>query len=238
MLALVSHDSITTIPDSVVTTITNCLGDNFPEVKRQCCLVVVKLCKKVPEAVVSNSEKLLKALVVNCSHQHSKTRQMSIKAIGFVCVCGAPDNFEELMKEVPSERVKRASREKETARSEATIIIASSLRSSLVAQRSVIVRISNSLHQQVVLPCFKKCSFDRVPSVRKALITGAITKLATIGVQGGAEIKKVYETFVPDFLSFFLLGVSDGTPEVEEVASDETKKIAKLWREVNGENDR
>jgi len=190
LLALLTHDTVLKVPDSVTSTIAICLTDSFPEVKRQCCLVVVKLCKKAPVSVQMSSEKLLKALVMNTTHQHSKTRQMSIKAIGFALVAGAPDNFEQLMLDV-------------------------------------------------VLPCFKKVSFDRVASVRKALITGGVGKLATVGLEKGGEIKNSFAVFVPAFLSFLLLGVSDGTPDVVEAAVGELDRLALLPQDqeaVGGEN--
>ena len=72
--------------DSCMISLKRALTDNFPEVKRECCLLIAKISKHNAgaKALRAHGQGLIKPLLANLGHQHSKTRQMTVKAIGIV----------------------------------------------------------------------------------------------------------------------------------------------------------
>eukprot|EP00752_Nemacystus_decipiens_P002612 g2445.t1 len=67
------------------------LTDPFPEAKRECCSLLLKLAAVCPGGLRSRLGKVLRPLTVNLGHQHSKTRQMTLQALGALLRCGADD---------------------------------------------------------------------------------------------------------------------------------------------------
>ncbi|CAM9230591.1 unnamed protein product, partial [Laminaria digitata] len=55
------------------------LTDPFPETKRECCSLLLRLASVCPGALRSRLGKVLRPLIVNLGHQHSKTRQMTLQ---------------------------------------------------------------------------------------------------------------------------------------------------------------
>ncbi|CAM9890419.1 unnamed protein product, partial [Hapterophycus canaliculatus] len=55
------------------------LTDPFPEVKRECCSLLLRLASVCPGELRSRLGKVLRPLIVNLGHQHSKTRQMTLQ---------------------------------------------------------------------------------------------------------------------------------------------------------------
>jgi hypothetical protein len=60
------------------------LGDAFPAVKRQCAELICQLSKLAPIVTRRHYRKLCSGLALNCSHQHSKTRSISLQGLGGV----------------------------------------------------------------------------------------------------------------------------------------------------------
>jgi hypothetical protein len=74
------------------------LPDPFPEAKREACLLLSRLFKKGPAALRMKGGELCGALAANVQHQHSKTRQMTVKALAMVATAaGGPDDPKKLM---------------------------------------------------------------------------------------------------------------------------------------------
>ncbi|CAM9495550.1 unnamed protein product, partial [Scytosiphon promiscuus] len=67
------------------------LTDPFPEVKRECCSLLLRLAAVCPGELRSRMGKVLRPLIVNLGHQHSKTRQMTLQALGALLLCGSDD---------------------------------------------------------------------------------------------------------------------------------------------------
>eukprot|EP00903_Cladosiphon_okamuranus_P019980 g18356.t1 len=67
------------------------LTDPFPEAKRECCSLLLRLAAICPGGLRSRLGKVLRPLMVNLGHQHSKTRQMTLQALGALLRCGSDD---------------------------------------------------------------------------------------------------------------------------------------------------
>ncbi|CAM9268980.1 unnamed protein product [Ectocarpus sp. 13 AM-2016] len=67
------------------------LTDPFPEAKRECCSLLLRLADVCPEGLRSRLGKVLRPLILNLGHQHSKTRQMTLQALGALLLCGSDD---------------------------------------------------------------------------------------------------------------------------------------------------
>jgi len=81
MTSLIVKAPSTTAFESCMIPLKRALTDNFPEVKRECCLLIAKLAKDEDGGKVlrGHGEGLIKGLLGNLNHQHSKTRQMTVK---------------------------------------------------------------------------------------------------------------------------------------------------------------
>eukprot|EP00904_Undaria_pinnatifida_P011354 jgi/Undpi1/7349/HiC_scaffold_22.g09822.m1 len=75
------------------------LTDPFPETKRECCSLLVRLAFVCPEGLRSRLGKVLRPLILNLGHQHSKTRQMTLQALGALLLCGS-DDLDKVLREL------------------------------------------------------------------------------------------------------------------------------------------
>ncbi len=66
----------------ILLTLSKTLSDSFPQVKRISAELVSLLCKNYPHIMKFEVKLVSKGLVTNAGHQHSKTRQLSISALG------------------------------------------------------------------------------------------------------------------------------------------------------------
>eukprot|EP01031_Cornospumella_fuschlensis_P038578 gene38578-46898_t len=74
------------------------LTDNFPNVKRATAELITRICILSPRSVqLGGAKNLLKTLGSNASHQHAKTRIITIQAICHVLTCVSRDGYEEIM---------------------------------------------------------------------------------------------------------------------------------------------
>ena len=76
--------------DGIVGVLPRALTDDYPEVKRSCCVLLSVLCKSEgsSSAVRMSAGELLPPLLLNLSHQHGKTRRMTVKGIACVLTAG------------------------------------------------------------------------------------------------------------------------------------------------------
>jgi dynein assembly factor 5 len=84
--------------DILIATLSKSLLDNFPSVKRRGAELVIMLCKLYPKSLQMSFKSILKPLILNSNHQHSKTRSLTITAIG-MGICTLRDEYEALMNE-------------------------------------------------------------------------------------------------------------------------------------------
>lgn len=88
--------------ERLVVAIAKALGDNFPAVKRAAAELVVLMCASKAMRVIlrSHSKTLVRALIANINHQHSKTRSVTLQAIvSLLLVLQSQDSFVSLWKE-------------------------------------------------------------------------------------------------------------------------------------------
>lgn len=88
--------------ERLVVAIAKALGDNFPAVKRAAAELVVLMCASKAMRIIlrSHSKTLVRALIANINHQHSKTRSVSLQAIvSLLLVLQSQDSFVSLWKE-------------------------------------------------------------------------------------------------------------------------------------------
>ena len=91
--AQIAVDALSDVCESVCGTCAKALADNFPEVKRATAelILLVSGPDASPRAVRLRQAPLIKGLVGNLSHQHSRTRAITLKALGAVVACGSDD---------------------------------------------------------------------------------------------------------------------------------------------------
>lgn len=77
-----TESNIGTIDEKVVQMLVKALTDGFPSVKRAGAELLCDITVSSPQVVKSYFKPLLKALQGNSSHQHSKTRSITLQAIG------------------------------------------------------------------------------------------------------------------------------------------------------------
>jgi SWI/SNF-related matrix-associated actin-dependent regulator 1 of chromatin subfamily A len=65
------------------------LGDLYPDVKRECCAAVRLLVATCPRLACRHGATLLAGLAAALGHQHAKTRQLALSALGQLAVCCA-----------------------------------------------------------------------------------------------------------------------------------------------------
>jgi len=185
--------SLTVLYTGISLTLARALSDPFPEVKREGCLLIAKLFKVAPIALRYNLKALVTPLIANSSHQHSKTRQMTVKALAMVLTAAnGPDDCKKVMNDT-------------------------------------------------VLPTLLKVSFDKIPTVRKALITAAariakhaLTKVTT----QGANPTSIYEPFAHHLVSLVLSCCCDETVEVAEMATKELANLADIFASAKDDDAR
>ncbi|GMH85888.1 hypothetical protein TrVE_jg3977 [Triparma verrucosa] len=219
---LLNHPSIqpsanskttTSVFSTIIEGIIRACGDNFPEVKRECCLCLAKMSKKGGEVIKMHAESLTKQLNTNLNHQHSKTRQMTVKAIGIVLSSagGVTTNSEKLMIETVLPSLKKTGFDQ-----------IPSVRKGFI---TCLVKILN-----VALDNF---DFDEDPSSSSAtedkmVIDGEATLQEN---KNATSNSKVYAPFVPQLLAFLLGMCCDEVEEVKNVALEELQKLADSRKE-------
>ena len=87
------------IADLALAALAKALTDTFPSAKRAGAELVCKLAERVPRSVQMAFKSLLKPLAGNATHQHSKTRSITVQAIGLGLSCVVAGDYEALMKD-------------------------------------------------------------------------------------------------------------------------------------------
>eukprot|EP00055_Hartaetosiga_balthica_P012329 m.59518 g.59518 ORF g.59518 m.59518 type:complete len:861 (+) comp7911_c0_seq5:179-2761(+) len=70
--------------------------DPFPEVKRMGCRCTALIAKAIPERFHMTSKRIVEPLLLTLGHQHSKVRNVCIRAIGATVTYGSADILEEV----------------------------------------------------------------------------------------------------------------------------------------------
>lgn len=83
---------------TVLSVVCKSLQDNFPAAKIEASEIVIFVSEKFPVQVQLNFRGLLKSLVANIFHQHSKVRSITLKALASSLLCMSED-FETVMKD-------------------------------------------------------------------------------------------------------------------------------------------
>jgi hypothetical protein len=83
--------------EKVISVLPKLLSDNFPAVKRACADLVVLLAEMHPSLMRFHAKALIKGLEVNALHQHSKTRSMTLTAIGKCLSCLSIESYERII---------------------------------------------------------------------------------------------------------------------------------------------
>lgn len=84
--------NVSSIDETIVKMLVKALSDGFPSVKRTGAELMCDIAITSPQIVKSYYKSLLKALQGNSSHQHSKTRSITLQAIGKgLCTMGCED---------------------------------------------------------------------------------------------------------------------------------------------------
>ncbi|CAM9386582.1 unnamed protein product [Chrysoparadoxa australica] len=94
-----AKDWCSEIAQDMAKSVSHGLADSFAEVKRKCCSIVIQAATIDPAVARLHQEQLMRPLTANLGHQHSKTRQMTLQAIGALITCGA-DSLDKMIKEL------------------------------------------------------------------------------------------------------------------------------------------
>jgi dynein assembly factor 5 len=78
---------------------TKSLTDQFPDVKKECTICIRLVAKASKESLRAHVTPLVKAVVANMGHQHSKVRQTGVQALAVLLPCVGADGVEKLLDE-------------------------------------------------------------------------------------------------------------------------------------------
>jgi hypothetical protein len=90
---------ISSIDERIVQTLAKSLTDGFPSVKRGGAELLIFICRTSPAIVKSYYKQLLKPLIANSAHQHSKSRSITLQAIAKGLMCLGLEEHEALLKD-------------------------------------------------------------------------------------------------------------------------------------------
>ncbi|XP_012284126.1 dynein assembly factor 5, axonemal [Orussus abietinus] len=82
--------------DDVVAILAKTVTDSYPNVKKESCEGIAELATLTTKDFYSRSEKLIKPILSNFTHQHYKVRVASVKAIGVAVQCGNNKTIEDV----------------------------------------------------------------------------------------------------------------------------------------------
>ena len=99
MAASGAEQTLTEIDEKILQTLTKTLTDGFPSVKRSGAELLLSVSVTSPSTVKSYFKQLLKPLSVNSTHQHSKTRTITLQAIGRGLQCLGLEEYHSLLKD-------------------------------------------------------------------------------------------------------------------------------------------
>ena len=91
--------AVSSIDEMIVQALARGLTDAFPPVKRAGAELLVEIAARSPFTVRSHFKQVLKALQTNAGHQHSKTRSITLQAIGKGLACLGLEDHQTLFKE-------------------------------------------------------------------------------------------------------------------------------------------
>ena len=87
------------IAETIQIMLVKALTDHFPAVKRSCADLAIMIFRSFPSVAQKSFKSVLKSLLANASHQHSKTRLVTLQAIGYGLNGVLQEEYEALMKE-------------------------------------------------------------------------------------------------------------------------------------------
>jgi hypothetical protein len=86
------------LSEKIMLSLAKALTDSFPAVKRFGAEIIIFLANTIPTQFRMSFKPILKSLVGNANHQHSKTRAATLKAMGTGLVC-IKEEYEKLMED-------------------------------------------------------------------------------------------------------------------------------------------
>ena len=176
------------------------LLDSFPDIKRECAASIRALVKMAPNVARAEGGVLLRNLVANLGHQHSKTRQLTLQGLGQLVVCYA---------EPPAAGASSAGAD--AAPADAAEAMEPADRTSLF----------NKLMDDVVIPGLHKCVMDHSAQVRHT-----IARMLSFLLRARPEKTNALEKFESTLLTMLVTLSTDLTDEVTGVAEDCLASVA------------
>lgn len=130
------------------------LTDAFPAVKRSCCDVLAHLARLEPSLLRMQAKTVLKPLLSNATHQHSRVRAASLRALGLCMSCAAED-YDSMMTEsvLPLVSVKILTDQTASVRMELAQFCCYVL-SSRLRRRPLCSRVTSALSSETVLVAY------------------------------------------------------------------------------------
>ncbi|KAJ1431238.1 armadillo-type protein [Ochromonadaceae sp. CCMP2298] len=92
-------EGVSAVEEKMVQMLTKGLTDGFPSSKRAGAELLCAVCPSSPAVVRAYCRPLLKALQTNAAHQHSKTRSVTLQAVGELVVCLGLEDYQALMRD-------------------------------------------------------------------------------------------------------------------------------------------
>jgi len=80
----VLNDAISTLSFNLLLAVSKSLLDNFPAAKKAAADILLILHAKIPISIRLHFKTLLKGLLINCTHQHSKVRIPTLKVYKYI----------------------------------------------------------------------------------------------------------------------------------------------------------
>lgn len=178
-----SGDTLKLVVRHLIQVLCISLGDQFHEIKKGASRAIVKLTEFASEEFSEMSEKLLRALLPNIGHPHSKVRIATIEAINSVVLCGLPAG----------------------------------------------------MVGDVLVPAVRVLGLDRAISVRERFFVYIAGWLGYAVDSKGTEnhrcIKNEVDprTYVPQLLPLLLLGLSDESADIAEMALNLVEGVGEVY---------
>ena len=85
--------------EAMLQSLCKALSDSFPAVKRICAEIICSIVTTSSTLIRSYYKQLLKTLLLNASHQHSKTRVVTLQAMGQGLLCLSLEDYQQVIKE-------------------------------------------------------------------------------------------------------------------------------------------
>eukprot|EP00615_Pteridomonas_danica_P004292 CAMPEP_0114355972 /NCGR_PEP_ID=MMETSP0101-20121206/20625_1 /TAXON_ID=38822 ORGANISM="Pteridomonas danica, Strain PT" /NCGR_SAMPLE_ID=MMETSP0101 /ASSEMBLY_ACC=CAM_ASM_000211 /LENGTH=834 /DNA_ID=CAMNT_0001498197 /DNA_START=594 /DNA_END=3098 /DNA_ORIENTATION=- len=219
--------------EGITTILTRSLGDLYPEVKRLCSMAVRHLVANFPVLAITHGVDLMKSSVLNLGHQHAKTRQLTIQALGQLILCCAGAAGGNGVPNSSSTSALQGDLAVASSAAEADLAVMSDELAMMSDGATLLENPSNEAAlatclKDIVVPAFHKVVEDSSASVRLTLARchGFLLRAKPLKTLGLAHLG-----LEAPFLTQLLVLTRDVADEVQRVSFEALQQASNHWAE-------